>query len=85
MSITIAHWSVEIELSEQDGHSHALARLYTGLEQPLTAIGTARLSEKDPLDVAEIGYELAAARALRSLSDSLLWTADDDVAAITAP
>jgi hypothetical protein len=83
MEPTVTHWSVEIFLSEVDGHSHAEARLVSGAKKQLTATGTARLSERDPLDVPEIGFELAAARALRSLADALLDTAAQDVEAIT--
>ena len=79
---TTMRWSVEIFLSEVDGHSHAEARLLSGTQTPLTATGTATLSERDPLDVPEIGYELATARALRSLADKLLRTAAEDVEAI---
>jgi len=84
MSTTVARWSVEIELTERDGHTHALARLHTGLEHPLTATGSPQLSRQDRLDVAEIGYELAAARALQALAKTLLLSAQDDVTAITA-
>ena len=82
MNQTVTRWSVEIFLSEIDGHSHAEARLVSGARTPLTATGSATLSERDPLDVPEIGYELATARALRSLADKLLRTAAEDVEAI---
>ena len=82
MNQTATRWSVEIFLSEIDGHSHAEARLISGAKTPLTATGTATLSERDPLDVPEIGFELATARALRSLADKLLRTAAEDVEAI---
>lgn len=82
MSSTVIRWSVEIFLSEIDGHSHAEARLLSGAATPLTATGAATLSERDPFDVPEIGYELAAARALRSLADMLLSTAAEDVEAV---
>ncbi len=83
MSETVTSWSVEIFLSEIDGHSHAEARLHTGVEPGLTASGRARLSDRDTLDVAEIGFELAAARALRALSDALMRAAEGDVEAIS--
>jgi hypothetical protein len=84
MSTTVGRWSVELELTERDGHTHALARLHPGLANPLTATGFAQLSRQDPLDVAEIGYELAAARALQALAQTLLLTARDNVTAITS-
>jgi len=80
MSETVTRWSVEIFLSEVDGRSHAHARLLSGLEPPLAATGDATLSEHDELDVPEIGFELATARALRSLADKLLTIGDEDVA-----
>lgn len=83
MHETVTRWSVEIFLSESDGRSHAQARLITGVQPPLTATGEATLSSHDVIDVPEIGFELAAARALRSLADLLLAAADEDVEAIT--
>jgi hypothetical protein len=83
MNATVARWSVEIFLSEVDGHSHAEARLVSGAQSPLTATGTATLNERDPVDVPEIGFELATARALRSLADQLQHTAAEDVEAVS--
>jgi hypothetical protein len=79
VELTTQTWTVELLLSERDGHTHAEARLHTGLPEPLTAVGDARLSPEDPVDVPEIGYELAAARALSHLAAALLKTADADV------
>ena len=79
MELSTQTWTVEVLLSERDGSTHAEARLLSGLPTPLTATGDARLSPDDPVDVAEIGYELAAARALTSLGEALLRTADADV------
>ena len=79
MELTTQTWTVELLLTERDGTTHAEARLHTGLPEPLTAVGDARLSPHDPVDVAEIGYELAAARALTKLGAALLQTADADV------
>jgi hypothetical protein len=83
MNETVTRWSVEIYLSEIEGHTHAEARLVSGLEPPLTTTGDATLSERDVLDVAEIGFELATARALRSLADELLTIGNEDVEALT--
>jgi len=52
------------------------------LPEPVTASGTARLSPDDATDVAEIGYELAAARALTNLGQTLLALAHHDVDAL---
>ena len=84
MNAHVDRWNVEIYLSDRDGTSHAEARLMSGRTPPLHAAGAARLHEHDPLDVPEIGYELAAGRALHELADLLLETADDDVAAVTS-
>ena len=83
MNETVTRWSVEIYLSEIDGHTHAQARLASGLEPPLTTTGDATLSRHDVLDVAEVGFELATARALRSLADELLSIANEDVGALS--
>jgi len=85
MELTTTTWTVEVFLSERDGRTCAEARLHTGLPEPLTATGFARLSPEDRTDVAEIGYELAAARALAQLGQLLLATAQLDVDALNAP
>lgn len=83
MDGNVDRWTVEIDLGELEGRTHARARLITGVEPPLLAKGDARLSEDDPTDVPEIGYELATARALRALADLLLTTAEHDVEGVT--
>jgi hypothetical protein len=85
MEETVTSWSVELHLDEREGHTHAEAKLITGHKAPLTATGSAQLSERDPVDVPEIGFELAAARALRTLADRLLQVAEDDVEDLNAP
>jgi hypothetical protein len=72
-------WHVEVLLSERDGTTSAEARLNTGQAPPLVATGSARLSAHDVVDVPEIGFELAAARALGRLSALLEQTAEADV------
>jgi len=79
----VTTWTVEIHLGELEGRTHARASLITGVEPPLQATGDARLSENDPVDVPEIGYELATARALRALADRLMKTAEDNVEAVS--
>jgi Domain of unknown function (DUF1876) len=74
-------WSVEIDLGEHDGETHAVARLHTADRTSLSGTGSARLNPADP-DVPEIGDELAAARALSQLAHALLEAAADDIAAI---
>ena len=82
MDENVTTWSVEIYLGEREGRTHAQARLITGVEPALQATGDARLSEKDPVDVPEIGYELAAGRALQALAGLLMRTAEADVEAV---
>ena len=48
MELTTQTWTVELLLSERDGITHAEARLHTGLPEPLTAVGDARLSPTTP-------------------------------------
>jgi len=79
MELSTQTWTVELLLSERDGTTLAEARLHTGLPTALVATGEARLSPQDPVDVSEIGYELAAARALTKLGAALLSTAEGDV------
>jgi hypothetical protein len=75
-------WSVEILIGEQEGRTHAQARLDTREGTALTGTGTARLSPTDP-DVPEIGDELAASRALSDLAHQLLDAAAEDIGAVT--
>lgn len=82
MDITTETWTVELLLSEIDGRTHAEARLHSRRPLALTATGDARLSSADPVDVPEIGYELAAARALVRLGEQLVREADGDVQAL---
>ena len=82
MDLTTTRWDVQVFLSEQDGGTHAEARLFSSRREHLAGTGTARLSPEDHVDVAEIGYELATARALISLGEQLLHVAEDDVEAL---
>jgi hypothetical protein len=82
MEMTTTRWDVQVFLSEQDGITHAEARLFSSRRQHLSGTGTARLSEQDHMDVAEIGYELATARALTNLGERLLHVAEADVEAL---
>ena len=79
----VARWKVTLELSDVEGHSHARATLDTGAATSLSAVGTARLSPHDSYDVPEVGYELAAGRALAALAAELMRTASDDIAGIS--
>jgi hypothetical protein len=79
MQLLTQAWHVEVLLSEHEGTTSAEARLHTGQAPPLVATGSARLSAHDVVDVPEIGFELAAARALGRLSALLEQTAEADV------
>ncbi|MBF4767191.1 DUF1876 domain-containing protein [Nocardioides agariphilus] len=80
--MTTTRWDVQVFLSEQDGTTHAEARLFSSRRDHLSGTGTARLSPEDHMDVAEIGYELATARALVDLGERLQRVAHGDIEAL---
>ena len=71
-------WSVDIYLNEEDGETHAEARLVTDDTASLCGLGRARCNPAD-WDVPAIGAELAASRALSDLAHRLLDTAAADI------
>lgn len=73
------NWQVEVHIAERDGRTTAHATL-VGDGVTLQADGGARLNPADD-DVPLIGDELAAARALRRLADTLLGEAAADISA----
>lgn len=73
-------WHASLLLTEEDGHTVAEATLNTG-SHVLHSHGEARCNPADQ-DVAEIGDELAAARALVELSHRLVETTAADISAI---
>jgi hypothetical protein len=77
----IKTWHVELFISEDERTTPARAVLHT--EAPEHTVGLGR-ADKAPEDLAvpEIGDEVAAARALRNLADTLLETAAGDIAEI---
>ncbi|MBT2368982.1 DUF1876 domain-containing protein [Streptomyces sp. ISL-10] len=75
-------WKVRIILSEEDGTTKAQAVLDTGTTR-ITGHGTAHRNPQD-VDVPEIGDELAAARAMHSLTRQLMKAADRDLEAVGA-
>jgi hypothetical protein len=77
----VGTWNVEIQLFEHDPGTSARAVLHAGADPELEARGQARRAPGDP-DVPEIGDEVAVARALRHLADSLLQAASTDLSAI---
>ena len=83
--LTTTTWSVEIQLFEGDDDTSARATLISGegasRRRTVSGSGRAHRREGDAA-VAEIGAEIAAARALRDLGDTLLRVASADIAAI---
>ncbi|WP_433605962.1 DUF1876 domain-containing protein [Dactylosporangium sp. CA-139114] len=77
------HWTVEIDIGEEDGNTAAEARLSTDDGAELAGTGNARLNPADD-DIPEIGDELAAARALSDLGHRLLLAAAADIEAVSA-
>jgi hypothetical protein len=82
--VTTKRWTVEIFIDEnEDGRStHAEARLHTNDNTHLVGRGTAHRNPDDR-EVAEIGDEVAVARALSNLSHELLHAATGDIEQIT--
>jgi hypothetical protein len=78
------HWSVDIFIDEHEDErtTRAEARLHTNDQTQLVGRGTARRNPKDT-DIAEIGDELAVARALSNLAHELLDAAASDIEGIT--
>jgi hypothetical protein len=77
-------WSVDIFIDEHEDErtTRAEARLHTNDQTQLVGRGTARRNPKDT-DIAEIGDELAVARALSNLAHELLDAAASDIEDIT--
>ena len=85
--LTTTTWSVEIQLFEGDDDTSAKATLISGqgAAKRRSVTGSGRAHRKDgDLAVAEIGAEIAAARALHDLADSLLNVASDDLSDVEA-
>lgn len=82
--IASRRWNVEIFIDEREDErtTHAEARLHTNDKTHLVGRGTARRNPEDS-NIAEIGDELAAARALSSLAHELLHAAASDIEQIT--
>lgn len=70
-------WTVQIAIDEYDGRTRATATL-RGRDQETTGIGLARCNPDDP-DVADIGDELAVARALAALVQQLRTSTVHDI------
>lgn len=71
-------WDVRVFISEDGARTHAEAVLRTDAGTELRQAGTARRNPSDR-EVAEIGDELAVARALSGLAHDLLEAAAGDI------
>jgi hypothetical protein len=74
-------WVVEVSIDEHPKRTRAKAKLH-GRGRELTGIGLARLNPGDR-NIAEIGDELAVARALSNLADQLFAATASDIHAAT--
>ncbi|MGW0805447.1 dsRBD fold-containing protein [Nonomuraea sp. NPDC002799] len=75
-------WNVRIHLAEDGDDTSARATLTTGDGTQVTGTGRARRNPADPAK-ADIGDELAAARALADLADKLAVIARRDISGST--
>jgi hypothetical protein len=78
----VRDWHVRVSIFEQDDDTDAHVVLISDSPQHLSAQGHSHRSASD-LPVAEIGDEVAVARALRHLADLLLHTAEQDIEGMT--
>jgi hypothetical protein len=85
--LTTTTWSVDIQIFEGDDATSAKATLISGQgsdrRRTVSGSGRAHRNEGDA-PVAEIGAEIATARALRDLADKLLGVASEDISAVEA-
>ena len=81
---SMKRWNVEIFIDEQqeEGLTHAEARLHTNDDTHLHGHGHAKRNPSDR-SVPEIGDELAVARALSDLAHRLLQAAAEDIEEFT--
>ncbi len=74
-------WTVAVSIDERAKRTQAKAKLHWRGHQ-LTGIGIARRNPADP-NIAEIGDQLAVARALSNLADQLFAATASDIHAVT--
>jgi Domain of unknown function (DUF1876) len=77
----LKHWTVEVSIDEDEGHTRAKARL-RWRDKESVGVGLARRNPADR-DVTDIGDELAVARALSDLADRLMVVTTHDIEAVT--
>lgn len=78
----VREWNVRVSIFESGDDTSATVVLLADAPEHLSARGTSHRSSDDPA-VAEIGDEVAVARALHHLADRLLETAERDVQSVT--
>ena len=76
------HWSIIVDIDEQEDTTLASVSLRTPAGQDVAGVGQAQRNPLDP-SVPEIGDELAVARALRNLAERLLHTTEKDIRGAT--
>lgn len=74
-------WTVEVDIDEHDGHTRAKAWL-RGRDQAAAGVGVSRLNPRDR-SVADIGDDLAVARALADLARRMMAATVHDIEAVT--
>lgn len=77
----LKNWTVEVSIDEHEGLTRAKARL-RWREREAVGVGMARLNPVDR-NVAEIGDELAVARALSDLGKRIRAEAAEDIESVT--
>ncbi|MCV7151303.1 DUF1876 domain-containing protein [Mycolicibacterium pyrenivorans] len=77
----LKNWTVEVSIDEHEGLTRAKARL-RWRERESVGVGMARLNPADR-DIAEIGDELAVARALSDLGTRMRAEAAEDIESVT--
>jgi hypothetical protein len=80
----VTTWTVTVQVYEHGDETAARAVLHAGADSDLVGRGTAHRNPADAV-VPEIGDEVAVARALHQLADTLLSAAHDDIQAVAAP
>jgi hypothetical protein len=78
----VKQWQVQVSLFETGDETNATAVLFTDATDKLSATGHSRRSPSDT-PAPRIGDEVAVARALRHLADSLLAAAEGDIGGAT--
>ncbi len=78
---TLKEWTVDVSIDEHEGLTRAKARV-RWREKELVGVGMARLNPADR-NIAEIGDELAVARALSDLGKRMMTVSAEDIERVT--